>query len=202
MIPAETRYETHDGELLAIVKAFKTWKHYVEGSQHEVLVLTDYNNLQQFIETKSLSSRQVRWAQELFRYHFQIDYRQGKANGAADALSQYPQRSAKEEETLRAKNVKILHRLQLSLARVSGLLTSHLSPLHQILICGTTVLPQLNEFWDTLQAKLNNKEPYKASIGAMRLRLQELQETDLEVQEIRATQLQKGWEEVDEVLHH
>ena len=32
MIPAETRYKTHDGELLAIVEALKTWKHYLEGS--------------------------------------------------------------------------------------------------------------------------------------------------------------------------
>ena len=87
MIPAETRYETHDGELLAIVEAFKTWRHYLEGSQHEVLVLTNHNNLRRFMETKSLSSRQVRWAQKLSCYHFQIDYRQGKANGAADALS-------------------------------------------------------------------------------------------------------------------
>ena len=62
MIPAETRYETHDGELLAIVEAFKTWRHYLEGSRHEVLVLTDHNNLRQFMDTKSLSSKQVRWA--------------------------------------------------------------------------------------------------------------------------------------------
>ena len=60
MIPAETRYETHDGELLAIVEAFKTWKHYLEGSQHEVLVLTDHNILSRFMDMKSLSSRQVR----------------------------------------------------------------------------------------------------------------------------------------------
>ena len=60
MIPAETRYETHDGELLAIVEAFKTWQHYLEGCKHEVLVLTDHNNLCQFMDTKSLSSRQVR----------------------------------------------------------------------------------------------------------------------------------------------
>ena len=87
MISAETRYKTHVGELLAIVKAFKTWRHYLEGSQHEVLILTDHNNLRRFMDTKSLSSRQVRWAQELSRYHFRIDYCQGKANGAADALS-------------------------------------------------------------------------------------------------------------------
>ena len=111
MIQAETRYETHDGELLAIVEAFKTWRHYLKGFKHEVLVLIDHNNLRRFIDTKSLSSRQVRWAQKLSRYHFQIDYCQGKANGAADALSQYLQRSAEEEETLQAENVKILHHL-------------------------------------------------------------------------------------------
>ena len=152
MIPAETRYETYNGELLAIVEAFKTWKHYLEGSQHEVLVLTDHNNLRRFMDTKSLSSRQVRWAQELSRYHFRIDYRQGKANGATDALSRYPQRSAEEEETLRAENVKILHQLQSLLAKVFDLSInlSHLSPLHQVLICGTTVLSQLRQFWSNI----------------------------------------------------
>ncbi len=65
MIPAETRYETHDGKLLAIVEAFKTWRHYLESCKYEVLVLTDYNNLQRFMDTKNLSSRQVRSAQEL-----------------------------------------------------------------------------------------------------------------------------------------
>ena len=148
MIPAETRYETHDGELLAIVEAFKTWRHYLEGSRHEVLVLTDHNNLRRFMDTKSLSSRQVRWAQELSCYHFQINYRQGKANRAANALFRYPQRSIEEEKTLRAENVKILHYLQSLLANISGLLvnSSHLSPLYQVLICGTTVLPQLRQF--------------------------------------------------------
>ncbi len=57
MIPAETRYETHDGELLAIVEAFKTWRHDLKGCKHEVLVLTDHNNPQRFMDMKSLSSR-------------------------------------------------------------------------------------------------------------------------------------------------
>ena len=34
----------------------------------------NYNNLQQFINMKSLSSRQVCWVYEVFYYHFQIDY--------------------------------------------------------------------------------------------------------------------------------
>ena len=86
IIPAKTRYETHDGKFLAIVEAFKTWRHYLEGSWHKVLMLTNYNNLCRFINTKSLSSKQVRWAQKLSYYYFRIDYCQGKANGAANAL--------------------------------------------------------------------------------------------------------------------
>ncbi len=74
MILVETRYETHNGELLAIVEAFKTWRHYLEGCKHEVVMFIDHNNLQRFMDIKNLSSRQVWWAQELSRYHFRIDY--------------------------------------------------------------------------------------------------------------------------------
>ena len=204
MIPTETRYETHNGELLAIIEAFKSWKHYLEGSQHEVLVFTDYNNLRQFMETKSLSSRQVRWAQELSRYYFRIDYRQGKANGAADALSQYPQQSTEEEETLRAENVKILQRLQSSLtyAIFLGITLSDLSPLHQILVCGTHVLPKLRQLWNSLQSDMSRDSPY-ASIGGMRLRLSELQENDDKVKLFRGSaDLPEGWKDVKGVLQY
>ena len=126
MIPAETQYETHNAELLAIVEAFKTWRHYLEDCKHQVFVLTDHNNLRRFMDTKSLSSRQVRWAQELFRYHFRIDYWQSKANRAADALSCFPQWSQAKKDELRAENTWILHKLQFSLTNASllGLSTS------------------------------------------------------------------------------
>ena len=70
MIPAQTQYKTHDRELLAIVEAFKTWWHYLEGCKHEVIVLIDNNNILKLIDTKNLSFCQVYWAQKLFRYHF------------------------------------------------------------------------------------------------------------------------------------
>lgn len=31
MIPAKTQYKTHHAELLAIIEAFKIWRHYLEG---------------------------------------------------------------------------------------------------------------------------------------------------------------------------
>ena len=61
MIPVETWYKTYNGKLLAIIEAFKTWRYYLEGCKHEVLILTDHNNLRHFMDTKNLSSRQVRW---------------------------------------------------------------------------------------------------------------------------------------------
>ena len=39
MISAETWYKTHNQELLAIVEAFKTWRHYLEGCKYKILVL-------------------------------------------------------------------------------------------------------------------------------------------------------------------
>ena len=88
-------------------------------------------------------------------------------------------------------------------ASLSGLSTSaKLSPLHQVLIYGTHVLPQLCQFWDTFQAKLCNESLYQVSIGVMHLRLLELQELDVEAQKIRAEGLKNGYEEVDGILHY
>ena len=143
MIFAETWYKTHNAELLAIVEAFKTWRHYLEDCKHEIIVLNSHNNLHWFMDTKSLSSHQVRWAQKLSKYHFRIDYHQSKANRAADALSRFLQRSIDEEEKLQAENTQILHRLQSSFTRasLSGLSTSaKLLPLYWVLIYGTHVL--------------------------------------------------------------
>ena len=178
IIPAKTWYKTYNGEFLAIVKAFKTWRHYLKSCKHEVFVLTDHNNFWRFIDTKNLSSCQVRWVQELSCYHFQIDYCQGKANRAADALSRFSRRDNKKEANFWAKNTRILYCLQFSLtnASISGLNTTFwgLSPQHQVLICGMYALLQLRRFWSTLQTELADEQPYKASIGSMRLRLQEL----------------------------
>ena len=204
MIPAKTRYKTHDGKLLAIIEPFKTWRHYLEGCKYKVLVLTNHNNLHRFMDTKSLSSRQVRWAQELSRYHFRIDYCQGKANRAANILSRFLQRNEDEKEKFRTENTQILYCLQSSLinANLSGLSTfSSLLLLDQVLICEIYALLQLRRFRNFLQIKQTDEKPYLANIGSMRLWLQELQKTDSKAQKLRQ-QGWKGYKEVDGVLYH
>ena len=105
------------------------------------------------MDKKSLSSKQVRWAQKLSRYHLLIDYCLGKANGAADALFQYPQQNIEEKNAFWAENVKNLHRLQSSLfnASLSCLGTSaKLLQFYWVLIYEIYVLPQLQQFWSNI----------------------------------------------------
>lgn len=87
IIPTKTQYKTHDGKLLAIVEVLKTWHHDLKYYKHEVFVFTGHNNLYRFVDIKNLSARQVYWAQELLRYHFQINSYQGKTNASVDTFS-------------------------------------------------------------------------------------------------------------------
>ena len=87
LVQAELNYDIHDKELLAIVVAFKTWRVYLEGARHTVLVKTDHKNLTFFTTTKELTRRQARWAEILSQYDFKIVHCKGNENGQADALS-------------------------------------------------------------------------------------------------------------------
>ena len=84
----ELNYDVHDKELLAIVNAFEEWRAYLEESRHPIVVYLDHKNLSYFTTTKKLNRQQVRWAELLASYNFQIHYRKGSENGRADALSQ------------------------------------------------------------------------------------------------------------------
>ncbi len=87
MSPAECNYGIGDKELLAIVLCFKEWHHFLEGTQHPVLVYSDHSNLQKFRTTKILSGREIRWSTQLSKYDFKIQYRPGPLNTKADALT-------------------------------------------------------------------------------------------------------------------
>lgn len=91
LLPAELNYQIYDKELLAIVAAFKHWRHYLEFSTKPTLVLTDHKNLEYFSTTRNLSRRQVRWAEILGDFNYVISYRAGRNNQAADALSRKDQ---------------------------------------------------------------------------------------------------------------
>ena len=85
--PTECNYDIYDKELLAITRAFEEWRAELEGAAHTIGVISDHKNLEYFMTTKQLSRRQARWSEFLSRFDFQIQYRPGKQNNRADALT-------------------------------------------------------------------------------------------------------------------
>ena len=86
MLLAEQNYVVPEQELLAVIEALRTFRCYL-GSNFTIATDDRANT---FLETqKTLSRRQIRWSEELQRYHFDWIYRPGKQN-VADPLSRNP----------------------------------------------------------------------------------------------------------------
>ena len=85
MLPAECNYPVHEQELLAVIRALKEWRHYLHG--RKFTVQTDHQSLRFFFTQPHLSHRQIRWSEFLQEFDFEIAYKPGRLNAAADALS-------------------------------------------------------------------------------------------------------------------
>ena len=87
MAPAERNYEIYDKELLAIIRALEEWRHYLEGADYKITILSDHQNLQYFATSRTLTRRQARWSLFLTRFDFEIKHRPGRLGGKPDILS-------------------------------------------------------------------------------------------------------------------
>ena len=83
---AEAAYDIHDKELLAIVRALHSFRHYLEGREDTFEIWSDHNNLVYFMTKKVLTRRQARYALFMANYNFVIIHKYGPEN-KADALS-------------------------------------------------------------------------------------------------------------------
>ena len=72
LMPIETRYATHDFELVAIVFALRIWRHYLLGEKF--VLYTDHKSLKYLFSQKELNLRQQRWLEFLASYDLDILY--------------------------------------------------------------------------------------------------------------------------------
>lgn len=55
LTPTEQNYDVGDRELLAMKAALEQWRHWLEGSKHPFIVLTDHRNLEYLRSAKRLN---------------------------------------------------------------------------------------------------------------------------------------------------
>ena len=164
---AEQRYDTHDGELMAIVMAFRMWGQYLRGAQYTILVRSDHNNLKYFMTKKKLNGRQARWAEELAEFDFVIEYRTGGSN-PADGPSRRPDYIDSEKSlngmlpTLQAKLASKWYEpmRQSMMSKNGGSIASHLTREKELNIAQGVGLPPMTDelVLKTLQPSMHNQQ--------------------------------------------
>src|SRR5881394_3079047 len=82
--PAELNYDTHDKELLAIVRSFEHWRIFLEGTAQPITVFTDHKNLEYWKEARNHNRRHNGWHLKLASYNFLIAYCPGKQSEKPD----------------------------------------------------------------------------------------------------------------------
>jgi hypothetical protein len=78
-------YSTYEKELLSLVSAVQKWRPYLLGQSF--IIKTDQQSLKFLLEQKVGTATQQRWMSKLLGYDFTIEYKKGKENKVADALS-------------------------------------------------------------------------------------------------------------------
>ena len=82
---AQHRYSATELEGLAVFKAIHFFAHYLYGCRF--VVLTDHKALVSFLHSRILNRRLHGWMLQLLEFDFTIEYRPGRENSDADALS-------------------------------------------------------------------------------------------------------------------
>ncbi|KAG2780380.1 hypothetical protein PC129_g9840 [Phytophthora cactorum] len=98
--PAERNYPVHDKELLARKYALAKFRVYLLGSGPFV-VYTDHASLRTAVKSPHISQRMARWLSLFAEYDFRVEYKPGRLNVVADALSRRPDYAVKTADTNR-----------------------------------------------------------------------------------------------------
>jgi len=93
--PAERKYSASEREALACIWACEKWNFYLYG--RKFTLVTDHQALKTLLTSGGTGHRPLRlhrWNDRLQQYNFEVLYRPGKQNFAADCLSRYNEAEA------------------------------------------------------------------------------------------------------------
>ncbi|XP_052481185.1 uncharacterized protein LOC128035479 [Gossypium raimondii] len=82
---AVLNYPVYDKEMYALIRALKTWQHYLWPK--EFVIHSDHEALKHIKGQHKLNKRHAKWVEYLESFPYVIKYKKGKENIVADALS-------------------------------------------------------------------------------------------------------------------
>lgn len=85
--PRILKASTYVRELDAITTAVKKWRQYLLG--HKFIIFTDYKSLKELMSPIVQTPEQQVYLSKLLGYDYSIQYKSGKTNIVADALSRF-----------------------------------------------------------------------------------------------------------------
>ncbi|KAH9111480.1 hypothetical protein AeMF1_014009 [Aphanomyces euteiches] len=125
--PAERNYPVHDLELLAVKYALVKFRIYLLGSKPFV-VYTDHASLRHAIRSPHISERMARWLAFFAEFNMTVEYKPGRENVLADALSRRHEDVAAELYTVTMAHSDLLNRIRQAYERDPSLKTIILAP--------------------------------------------------------------------------
>ncbi|WVZ53188.1 hypothetical protein U9M48_004163 [Paspalum notatum var. saurae] len=92
VVPQHAKLPAYERELIGLVKAVRHWRPYLWG--RPFTVRTDHWSLKFILDQRLTMIPQYTWVSKLFGYDFTVEYRPGKLNVVADALSRRDEESS------------------------------------------------------------------------------------------------------------
>ena len=83
---ARRKWATYDKEFYAVVRALKTWEHYLRAK--DFILYTDHQALKYLSTQKQIrSDMHARWSAYIEKFSYKLVHKSGQQNRVADALS-------------------------------------------------------------------------------------------------------------------
>ena len=92
MAPKHQVLSTYENELLAVVLALQKWRGYLLDRHFKIR--TDHFSLKYVLDQRFKTPFQSKWLPKLLGFYYEIEYKKGKENVAADALSRIERHGA------------------------------------------------------------------------------------------------------------